>query len=277
MSDSVSSVEALRSKTRAEVGACHFDFSARPSIQDLIQRCGSVDDGGVPSRSAERLEQALGFGNQVTESEILAMYCNTRLEDQKQQIVFVLKLGLALLAYGQCSVDAEIILQEVCEQLGLPDANFTMSSRMMQASFGTGPTHTLRASMDLMVDKLLDITALATHMSHVALDINVALNIMDEIVERPPPYGWLVHVVNLECVCSWAALAAFMGSWTDFKFAIIATPFSLLVQQFCKRFNLGSIELLLCAMMTGVVVPLIERYLIPEPLCHLQLFGHVLF
>merc|ERR1711933_507588 len=108
--------------------------------------------------------------------------------------------------------------------------------------------------MDIMVDKLLDVTALATHMSLVELDINVASAILDDIYERPPPYGWRVRMLNLECVCSWAALAAFMGSWTDFQFALLATPFSILVQQFCKRFRLGSVELLLCAMMTGIVL-----------------------
>jgi len=77
-----------------------------------------------------------------------------------------------------------------------------------------------------------------------------------------------VQLLNLECVCSWAALAAFMGSWQDMAAAALITPFCLLTQMFCKRFGLANLELVLCSIVVGVVTPLVWKHIVEVPLCH---------
>jgi len=119
----------------------------------------------------------------------------------------------------------------------------------------------------------LDVTALCKYMAHHSdPDAAQALWVLDHIIERPLPYGWLLHLINLECVCSWAALAAFMGSWSDMAAAAIITPFALLTRQFCIRSGLASLEIVLCSLVVGLVTPLVWKYVVEVPLCHVTVW-----
>merc|ERR1711920_259433 len=93
-------------------------------------------------------------------------------------------------------------------------------------------------------------------------------NVLDEIIDRPLPYGWLVHLLNLQCLFSWAAIAAFMGDFQDLAATALIAPFVIAVMQLCKRFRLGNIELLLAAIAAGVVTPVVWKYIVPLPICH---------
>jgi len=250
--------------------ALHVDCRVRASIEDLLHAAGNLsgDDGGGLRRS-ECLDRPLGFSNSVTEREVLQMYTGTALEDKALSALFVLKLAVAMLEYGQNTVDAELMLLKVSHSLGLPHPHLTLSARSVQIAFGGGPVHLLNCKMDLLVDKLLDVCALAKHMVRQGgVDAVQALCVFDEIIERPLPFGWLVHLLNLECVCSWAALAAFMGSWQDMAAAALITPVSLGTMHFCRRTGLANLELVLCSLVVGIVTPLVWKHVIQVPLCH---------
>lgn len=77
-----------------------------------------------------------------------------------------------------------------------------------------------------------------------------------------------MQLLNLELVCSWAALAAFMGSWQDMAAAAVIAPFALLAREFCLRSRLASLELVLCSIAVGIVTPLVFEHVVQVPLCH---------
>jgi len=139
----------------------------------------------------------------------------------------------------------------------------------VQIALGAGPGHMLNCKMDLLVDKLLDVCALCKHIAHDSdADAAQALWVLDAIIQRPLPFGWLVQLLNLELVCSWAALAAFMGSWQDMAAAAVIAPFALLAREFCLRSRLASLELVLCSIAVGIVTPLVFEHVVQVPLCH---------
>ena len=158
---------------------------------------------------------------------------------------------------------------EVSRSLELPDPHFNLGARSMQIAFGGGPVHVLSSKMDLLFDKLLDVCALAEHMVREGgIDAAQALLVLDEIIERPLPYSWLVQLLNLECVCFWAALAAFMGSLQDMAGAALITPFSLDTLHSCKHTGLANLELVLCSLVVGIVTPPSWKHVVEVPLCH---------
>jgi len=251
--------------------AFRVDLRARTSIVQLFEKAGELldEENHVLGRSSGRLDQVLGFGNTMTERDLLQMYENSSLKDKALCVVLVLKLAVAMLEYGQNTVDAELMLQKVSHSLGLPSPTLNLGARTVQISFGSGPAFLLNCKMDLLVDKLLDVCALCKHVAqNEDVDAAQALCVLDAVIQRPLPFGWLVQLINLECVCSWAAMAAFMGSWEDMAAAALIAPFTLLTRQFCLRSGLANLELVLCSLVVGIVTPLIWRHVVQVPLCH---------
>mmetsp|Transcript_54127 Transcript_54127/g.155466 ORF Transcript_54127/g.155466 Transcript_54127/m.155466 type:complete len:540 (-) Transcript_54127:139-1758(-) len=253
--------------------AFRVDWGPRTSVEKLLEDAGRAldEEQGALRRREPRLDQALGFGNTVTEREILQMYASTAYQEKGLCVILVLKLAVAMLEYGQNTVDAELMLLKVIHSLGLPHPHLNLGARSLQMSFGGGPVHLMNCKMDLLADKLLDISALCRHIAENKVDPADALCVLDGIIQRPLPFGWLVHFFNLECVCSWAALAAFFGTWQDMAAAAMITPFALLTRQFCMRKGLANLELLLCSLVVGIVTPLVWRYIVEVPLCHVPI------
>lgn len=241
--------------------AFRIDCSCRKSIQELLDAARSENEHDRDRR--------MGFGNGLTLRDVQQMYDGLPLEIKGEAVFFVLKLTAALLEYGQNTVDAELMLLNVSHRLGLPHAHFNLGARSAQISFGGGPAHLLNCKMELIIDKLLDVTNLAKHVARCKeVDTTRFLCTLDNIVDRPLPYGWFVAILNLEFVCSWAALAAFMGSWQDMAAAALIVPFCLITQMFCARFGLKNLELVLCSIAVGIVTPVVWKHLVQVPLCH---------
>lgn len=270
LASSPSWAAAVREAFRVELGS-------RASIEQLLQeerraRVAGEEEGSSRAREEACLDQPLGFGNCVTEREILQMLPDVFERKQGLSVVLVLKLAVAMLEYGQNTVDAELMLLKVSHGLGLPPPHLSLGARSVQMSFGGGPAHLLNCKMDLHIDKLLDVSALCRHLAgRAAVDAVDALRVLDGIIQRPAPFGWLVHLLNLECVCSWAAMAAFFGTWQDMAAAAIITPFALVTRQFCMRNGLANLELLLCSIVVGIVTPLVSRHVVEVPLCHMPI------
>merc|ERR1719203_1562744 len=93
------------------------------------------------------------------------MYAGSPLESKALGIILVLKLAASLLEYGQNTVDAELMVQKVSHSLGLPSPHLNLGARSAQISFGGGPAHLLNCKMDLLVDKLMDVSALCKHIA----------------------------------------------------------------------------------------------------------------
>lgn len=216
--------------------AFRVDWGPRTSVEKLLEDEGRALDEqhGALRRREPRLDQALGFGNTVTEREILQMYASTAFKEKGLCVILVLKLAVAMLEYGQNTVDAELMLLKVIHSLGLPHPHLNLGARSLQMSFGGGPVHLMNCKMGLLVDKLLDISALCRHIAENKVDPADALCVLDGIIQRPLPFGWLVHLFNLECVSLWAVLAAFgtgQDIWQIMAAAAMITPFAWLTRR----------------------------------------------
>jgi len=265
LADSGSRTGAVKQSRENHVcEAFRIDFKPRASVENRLAMLSQDAEAGGYSN----LNRPLGFGNDLTALEIKEQYANTPLQEKWEDVVLVLKLSLSLLSYGQTSVDAQLNLLKVCETLQLPAPRIELGMTSIHASFGACAGHFLTFRADIVADKLLDATALSTRVASDRVNASAALMVLDEIIERPLPYGWAFHLLNLWCLFSWAAIAAFMGDFKDMAAAAIIAPFTLLVIKLCKRLNLGNIESILAAIVVGVVTPVVWRYIIPLPICH---------
>jgi uncharacterized membrane protein YjjP (DUF1212 family)/uncharacterized membrane protein YjjB (DUF3815 family) len=258
--------------------ALRVELSARRSVEEMLDEAKGLEDladteAHIFGRSCHSLDRPLGFGNMVTEREVLEMYdANTSLKEKCLGILLVLKLSVALLEYGQNSVDAELMLEKVCHSLGMPRPRVDLGARSVTIQLGNGPVHLLHCRMDLVVDKLMDVSALCKYISHHPdVDVVKALCVFDMICDRPLPYGELIAFVNLWAVMSWAAMAAFFGTWWDMLAVVMIAPFVLLMREFCTRKGLGKVELVLCSIVAGLLTPLVWKHVIPVPACQVPI------
>lgn len=261
---------STRSAAKASWKAClreafRIDFKPRSPVTESLARLRHEDE---EAGACNNLNRPLGFGNSITALEIKEQYANTHLQEKWKEAVLVLKLSLSLMSYGQTSVDAQLNLLKVCENLQLPSPRIEIGTTYVQASFGACHGHHVQFNEDIVTDKLLDATALSIHMASEGANVGAALRVLDEIIDRPLPYGTAFKLLNLQCLLSWSAIAAFMGDFQDMAAAALIAPFVILIVQLSKRWNLGNIESVLAAVMVGVVTPVVWRYIVPLPICH---------
>jgi len=183
-----------------------------------------------------------------------------------RDVFLILKLSLALISYGQTTVDANLTMLKICDNLGLA-AKFHFSTTTLEVAVA-GHSHVLWVSPDIIADKLMDVTALARLLAGTKVDSRSALLVLNQIIDRPLPYGSWLSILNLQCLFTWAAICAFFGDFQDLGASALIAPFSIAVMLLCKRFDLGNIELCLAAIAVGIVTPLVWRYIVPVEVCH---------
>lgn len=201
-----------------------------------------LTDGKASAQSRPELQRLcyakpLGFGNTQTAAEVNNMYVGTKLEDRLHSIIFVLKLGLALVSYGYCTVDVEALLLEVCDAVALPVKILEVGHYHLKATFGNGPTHMLMHDSSLQCDKLIACVQLAHHFSAGPVDGPAALILLDSIIEHRKPYSPLVHKIAFAALSILASMSLRMGSYEDAVCTALVLPFVMLTIEFCNRFD----------------------------------------
>lgn len=214
-------------------------------------------------------ENNLGFGNRITAAEIVEFLSETDLEHRADDVVFVLKLGIALSSCGYCSVDVQYLLQAVCEGMALPLNRMDIGLGEMNASFGTGHCFLLRAAGGLQCDKILACVQLAKYACSGLVDARAAIMVLDEILERRKPYGQLVHMVAFMCLCTLSALSVRMGTYQDAAAAAMVTPFAIIVLKWCRHGSqITELVDFLVPVAVGMGASIVWRFIDRTPACH---------
>jgi hypothetical protein len=190
--------------------ALRIDFS-RPT--PIKERLSQRSEYGKPECDRKAKTPILP-GSSVTLLEIHTMYPDDPVKAEK--VTFVIKLCLAQLSCGQATIDAEDHAMRVALALELDSPRLDLGPSRMTAKFGEGPVHFLETRRDIILCKLQDVTDLAILVAGKYTNDAIAANsILDEIMEAPLPYGWLVADFLFWALCTLATICAFFGSYYD--------------------------------------------------------------
>lgn len=185
-----------------------------------------------------------------------------------EKIDFLLKLCKQQMAYGQCTVDAERVVVNAAIAMGLPIACVDIGPRCMHASFeNITQNFFISTTRDIILCKLQQVSDLASHIAkegkktYTKLDLKAATALMEEIIEEPLPYGWLLQDIMFLALCTIAAIGAFFGSYFDMAMALIIAVVVLGVRKLCSRFpmTLGPLELILVTAISGLMTAALYR------------------
>lgn len=261
----------LRRHLRVETSANLFGGQSLPDRLEYFKNATHTEDGNFVLQ--ENNAKSFGLGNNITAAEIIEMYRDTDLEDKASSVVFVLKLGVALVSYGYCTVDTHHLLQAVCEGVELPVNRIDIIHACVTASFGTGPSHLLNYTEGMQCDKLLASVCLANHVSCGLADVQSAIMLLDEIIERRKPYGWLAHILAFECFCVGASLSLRMGTWEDAKCTSLIAPFVIVMVKLCSHAaGLRQLVDFMAPLATGVGASFVWRFVHHAPACHVPVW-----
>eukprot|EP00441_Pelagodinium_beii_P035700 CAMPEP_0197652706 /NCGR_PEP_ID=MMETSP1338-20131121/34616_1 /TAXON_ID=43686 ORGANISM="Pelagodinium beii, Strain RCC1491" /NCGR_SAMPLE_ID=MMETSP1338 /ASSEMBLY_ACC=CAM_ASM_000754 /LENGTH=514 /DNA_ID=CAMNT_0043227643 /DNA_START=47 /DNA_END=1588 /DNA_ORIENTATION=- len=238
------------------------DISKRVPVESLLAAYSNPEQG-----EAQGIAELLGFGNSMTLRDMQHIYRDSPLEQRATEAFLIIKLSLALMSYGQTTVDAKLTILKICEKLGV-GAEFHFSTSTMEAAIG-GHSHVLSVNPDIVADKLMDVTALCRLLATTEVKIHAAVLVLDGIINRPLPYSTLTSILNLQCLFTWAAICAFFGDFQDLAACALIAPFSIAVMLVCKRFSLANIELCLVSLVIGIVTPPVWKFLVKVPVCHI--------
>eukprot|EP00930_Biecheleria_cincta_P099704 TRINITY_DN91309_c0_g1_i1.p1 TRINITY_DN91309_c0_g1~~TRINITY_DN91309_c0_g1_i1.p1 ORF type:complete len:624 (-),score=79.17 TRINITY_DN91309_c0_g1_i1:65-1936(-) len=214
-------------------------------------------------------EKNLGFGNRITAGNVIDLLANTDLDNRADDVVFVMKLGIALSSSGYSSVDVQYLLQAVCEGMALPLNRMDIGLGEMNASFGDGHSFLLRAGGGLQCDKILACVQLAKYACSGLVDGRAATMVLDEIMDRRKPYGQLVHIVAFVCLCTLSALSVRMGTYRDAVAAAMITPFPIIVLKWCRHgHRITELVDFLVPVAVGIGASIVWRFVEHTPACH---------
>jgi uncharacterized membrane protein YjjP (DUF1212 family) len=277
----------------------YIELKARPSIEEEFNEVvtqQSKDTQQDPSRGRD-WTVPIGPGCNVSEEEIRSSYpqqapsttTSTIAIDVNDpttaplvdRIVLVLRLSLALLASGHCTVDAETTALNVCRALKIPSPRISIGHRIMTAQFGDNPAHVLTCERDFVFSTLADLQSFAESiMCREIRNVPAALVVCDRLLNRPLPYGWLVYDLSFWLIAPWATIAAYYGSYWDMLGALCISPFTIFTYHICHLLKITHLEVMLVPLVVGITTPLIWRFVsnAEQDICHVipQIFGCLL-
>ena len=244
---------------------CHGGFS---SVEDSVTSLSTIEraeEGLQDSLRQSRLQRALAPGQILTQSDIQRLYDEQGLGPLGVPVIFILKLSLAMISFGQSAADTEDVVFQVCTAIELPVVHFEVGTRNIHASFG-GIVHTVPFARGINADKLASTISLANLMMMRVGSVQGASDLLDDIFELRPPYSVCIHYLSFCALSILASLAAFMGSWRDAAAVAIILPLAVLAQIFCRRFSQewADLEAFIVALVVGVSTPLVSKILKAE-------------
>ena len=139
---------------------CHGGFS---SVEDSVTSLSTIEraeEGLQDSLRQSRLQRALAPGQILTQSDIQRLYHEQVLGPIAVPVIFILKLSLAMISFGQSAADTEDVVFQVCTAIELPVVHFEVGTRNIHASFG-GIVHTVPFARGIRADKVASTISLA--------------------------------------------------------------------------------------------------------------------
>ena len=234
--------------------AFRIDTSRRPSMGQRLQATKAELSSSTEKTDSAAIEPADGEW-----TADVAASANMPATDT-EKIDFLLKLCQALLAYGQCTVDAEERTTNAAITMGLPVPVLDVGPRCMHAAFEGIKSSHLQTTRDIVLCKLQDVTELAIHaatqgQNYTRQDVEAACVLLEEISKEPLPYGWIIQDILFVWLCTMAAIGAFFGSYSDMLVVFIISLFILGIKKLITRFPmvLAPLELILVPAVSGLL------------------------
>lgn len=242
--------------------ALRVDFSSKAPIKHRLSQRSNYEkpESALPS---DETDAPILPGCSVARSEIMSMYPDDPVMGEK--VAFVIKICLAQLECGQATVDAEEYALRVALGLGLDSPRLDLGPRGMTAKFGGGPTHILETKRNIILCKLQDVTDLAILVAaKYGKDVVAASSVLDEIMEEPLPYGWLVADFMFWLLSTLAAICAFFGSYYDMACVAIISLAVLMVRYIISAYprTLQALEVMLVSIVIGFFSAIGWRYVL---------------
>ena len=215
----------------------------------------------------------LGSSTTLTEGDVRGMYAESGWDViVVDGIVLILKLGMSLADHGMSRAGAEALLRRVAVRLQLPEGVLSLSDQgVLTAVFGNGPVHMICCSEAKTIGKLQDTCLLASAVAagEVPSALAAAASV-DEINNRPSPYGWAIEGLVPHLLSLSACLGAFGGTRGDFcAVALSSLPLAALAWAGSRSRSLSNLSNVVTPFIVGAISPVLtQRVLGLEP-CHL--------
>ena len=188
---------------------CHGGFS---SVEDSVTSLSTIEraeEGLQDSLRQSRLQRALAPGQILTQSDIQRLYDEQGLGPLGVPVIFILKLSLAMISFGQSAADTEDVVFQVCTAIELPVVHFEVGTRNIHASFG-GIVHTVPFARGINADKLASTISLANLMMMRVGSVQGASDLLDDILNC---VLLIVFVSTTFPSVPWASLRHLQPSW----------------------------------------------------------------
>jgi len=217
-----------------------------------------------------RGETPLGPHCAHSEADIRLAYPDVD-EQPQDAIVLVLKLGLALAAYGQDTTHTEDVMTKCAVVLGVPLDLVSVDPRELRASFkGHASVHQLAHSEGLINDKASDIYTLSICIAAGEVpDVLRACEIIDAISVRKPAHGWLVSQLCALLFPSLVCASCFGGDWIDSGVCLVVSVALMFVEKLCQLVKtLSGVKEVFVPATVGLLLPLISGRYLGRDACH---------
>ena len=246
---------------------CEGGFS---NVEDSVTSLSSIEraeEGLTDTLRQSRLQRAIAPGQALTQADIHRLYQEQNLGQLAVPVICVLKLGIAMMSFGQSAADTEEVILQVCAAMKLPLVHFEIGMRSFQASFA-GIVHTVPFARGINADKLASTISLANLMLNQVGSVQGASDLLDDIFEHRSAYSSSIQYLGFCCLSILASIAAFMGSYQDAAAVALILPFVVFAQIVCRYFSnlLGDLEAFIVAFVVGMLTP-VSLFFIKVPLC----------
>jgi len=226
--------------------ALRIDFSKRRSLEErwLEKRNELLRDKTAKSETPLCVQREDSSSIQKEDKQLAS---------RELRMTFMLELCPSQLICGQSTVDAEERAMNASMALGLANSStstplFDLGPRILLASFpdshetnecdpetnnemgcrfSTPMAYIMGTKRDIHLWKLRDVTSLAIMVAKKGqehrskADILAYRSLLQEIVDAPSPYGWLIRDSMNVLLSGLAAVAAYFGSWKDVVICLI--------------------------------------------------------
>ncbi|KAL0078778.1 hypothetical protein F4703DRAFT_1741677 [Phycomyces blakesleeanus] len=156
-----------------------------------------------------------------TDAEIAAqrMRITAEIADILERQDFIIKLGKSLIRAGAPSHRIEGAMEKTSKRLEI-DGSYIVLPGLIMASFGDAETHTsetllIKCSRSLDIGKLERVNDVAHKASTGELQVLEATQLLDDIKNEPPTWGFWVVLLAYVGSSAFIAPLFFNGSWTD--------------------------------------------------------------
>lgn len=246
---------------------CQGGFANVEDSVTFLSTIEQAEEGLTDTLRQSRLQRAIAPGQVLTQADIQRLYQEQGLGHLAAPVICVLKLGIAMMSFGQSAADTEDVVLQICAAMRLPVVHFEIGMRSFQASFA-GIVHTVPFARGIDADKLASTISLANLMLNQVGSVQGASDLLDDIFGHRPSYSPFVQYFAFCSMSILASIAAFMGTFRDAAVVAILVPFVVLVQVLCRRFSyqLGDLEAFLVALTVGALTPFALQFL-EAPIC----------